>query len=323
MIKTKDLFFPAGQYRKKELYDFKDKFVHYTSADTALKILNNRELWFRNTKCMNDISEIQHGLLIIEKFLTGTDSNKYKNVMFKYFGFDKNDLNIIFERAKNLVLDQCYIASFSQMKKEEQELGLLSMWRAYGSPQNSAAIIFNREPYLRSGNTLGIYMNSVEYGNEDDLYKYFDIFCDNLEDYRKEIIERFGEPRNERIKENLKSILFSKYIFLMTCFKNKIFSEENEWRSIFIPDFNDTGSLQRDIVTLDGSPQIIYKLSLENAVFCNKKNTALNSLIYKILIGPGKNVDVVQNSFQILLKDLGVSEAFEKVHLTNIPLRVS
>ena len=37
------------------------RFVHYTSADAALKIIGSKRVWMRNTTCMADYREVQHG----------------------------------------------------------------------------------------------------------------------------------------------------------------------------------------------------------------------------------------------------------------------
>src|SRR5229473_2101546 len=37
------------------------RFVHYTSADTAMSILRSKELWMRKSSCMNDFLEVQYG----------------------------------------------------------------------------------------------------------------------------------------------------------------------------------------------------------------------------------------------------------------------
>ena len=38
------------------------RFVHYTSADAAAKILETKQVWLRKTSCMNDYMEVRHGL---------------------------------------------------------------------------------------------------------------------------------------------------------------------------------------------------------------------------------------------------------------------
>jgi hypothetical protein len=37
------------------------RFVHYTSAESALKIITSKRLWMRNTTCMADYREVRHG----------------------------------------------------------------------------------------------------------------------------------------------------------------------------------------------------------------------------------------------------------------------
>src|SRR5262249_7156591 len=43
------------------------RFVHYTSAEAALKIIRSKRLWMRNTTCMADYSEVQHGVEMLRK----------------------------------------------------------------------------------------------------------------------------------------------------------------------------------------------------------------------------------------------------------------
>src|SRR5712664_1310320 len=49
------------------------RFVHYTSAEAALKIIRSKRMWMRNTTCMTDYREVQHGLKIIETHSCLTD----------------------------------------------------------------------------------------------------------------------------------------------------------------------------------------------------------------------------------------------------------
>ena len=56
-----ETFFPEEIAAQDNVTSNGGKLVHYTSADTALKIINNEELWLRDTSCMNDSSEIIYG----------------------------------------------------------------------------------------------------------------------------------------------------------------------------------------------------------------------------------------------------------------------
>lgn len=41
--------------------------AYYTTAETALLILSNQEIWLRNASVMNDFSEIKYGIYLIKR----------------------------------------------------------------------------------------------------------------------------------------------------------------------------------------------------------------------------------------------------------------
>jgi hypothetical protein len=43
------------------------RYVHYTTADAALKIIGTKRLWMRNTTCMDDYREVEHGFGYLQK----------------------------------------------------------------------------------------------------------------------------------------------------------------------------------------------------------------------------------------------------------------
>jgi hypothetical protein len=43
------------------------RFVYYTTADTAVKIIKNKEIWMRKSHLMNDYREIEHGFDCLHK----------------------------------------------------------------------------------------------------------------------------------------------------------------------------------------------------------------------------------------------------------------
>lgn len=63
----------VGQRQKRygEAYDKQAaRFVHYTSTDAGLKIIDSKRLWMRNTTCMADSREVQHGYDIIRQIFS-------------------------------------------------------------------------------------------------------------------------------------------------------------------------------------------------------------------------------------------------------------
>jgi hypothetical protein len=45
----------------------KQRFVHYTSADAAMSMIRNKEVWMRKASMMNDFSEVEYGIELIIK----------------------------------------------------------------------------------------------------------------------------------------------------------------------------------------------------------------------------------------------------------------
>lgn len=43
-------------------------FVHYTSAENGINIIKNKEIWLRNVRCMNDFSEVEHGMSVLQSY---------------------------------------------------------------------------------------------------------------------------------------------------------------------------------------------------------------------------------------------------------------
>src|SRR5262245_31335263 len=44
------------------------RFVHYTTAEAALSIIRTKRFWLRNTNCMADYREVQHGFDIFNRY---------------------------------------------------------------------------------------------------------------------------------------------------------------------------------------------------------------------------------------------------------------
>src|ERR1700722_17593128 len=74
VLKLESIFMPHYTKRRNVLYDNRTKdyarFVHYTSADAALKIINSKRVWMRNTTCMSDYREVQHGYDVLNKIFS-------------------------------------------------------------------------------------------------------------------------------------------------------------------------------------------------------------------------------------------------------------
>ncbi len=134
-------FFKIDQYASEIEYA---PFVHYTSAEAAIKIIEKKEIWMRSAICMSDYREVQHGQDILLRYFNNT---VYKDAFLKTFDSIFPDvglkaLQIFFSNFPNVLLDT-YITSISEHLQDENPNGRLSMWRAFGNSPTRVAIVFN------------------------------------------------------------------------------------------------------------------------------------------------------------------------------------
>ena len=167
------IFSPVAKRRRDEWYGNKShsssaRFVHYTSADSALKIISSKRLWMRNTTCMSDYREVQHGFELLNRFFS--DESK-KNVFIAALDTCSPDSA---EEAINLFNQwwsdtqfNTYITSVSEHDDEEDLHGRLSMWRAFGAITTRVAIVFNIPWFSAGALALNLSLNPVAYLNEE------------------------------------------------------------------------------------------------------------------------------------------------------------
>ena len=114
-FKSLDLF-PYAKQRAKCWISPSDKlckFSHYTSADTAIKIIRTRELWMRNVRTMNDFSEVKHGLELHDKALKKFNG-RIKSAWGKIDPEWANQLDLNNDWLRQTLLKKSYVTSFAE-----------------------------------------------------------------------------------------------------------------------------------------------------------------------------------------------------------------
>ena len=180
--KIASIFLPHLITEQQRLGDSEDiVFVHYTSAETAYKILDTQSVWMRNARLMNDYREISHGVDEITKFFGIRNPrgrtfwerlNQIHPGIFEYA--DEDFTNINFDLENNT-----YLASFSEHSLVHDPIGRLSMWRAYGG-KGGIALLLNRCPFLSENRTSDAWVYPVNYWEEDDIGNNFYAIMDNI-----------------------------------------------------------------------------------------------------------------------------------------------
>ena len=308
-----EIFFPHHNQQLKRAEEEEINYAHYTNADTAYKIIKNQEIWLRKVTVMNDYREFEHGKDSLIKIIDDTNEGKSFREIFDSIAPNVFDIAYAkFKQWGDYIKDDFYISCFSEHRQEEDKLGKLSMWRAYGG-HAGVAIIFKRDFFRNSHQ--GLSFSSVIYT------------CQIKGELIKEIT-RLGNSilsQKDNVKSTqynlLENYLFNVFRFAALCNKHQGFEEEKEWRLIATASLLPEESLTtQEIVTIQGTPQNIVKINLENADFGNLK---FKDMIDKIIIGPSERPDEIRESIISALKDIGAENPEAMVNMSDIPLRIN
>ena len=74
------------------------RFVHYTQADAAMSILKDEVVWMRNASCMNDFTEVEHGLNCLSSAYRANGGSKFKGALDRIFDGARGELEALFDR---------------------------------------------------------------------------------------------------------------------------------------------------------------------------------------------------------------------------------
>ena len=307
------IFFPDYISRIESLVQSNRKFVQYTSAEAASRIISNREIWLRNTRCMNDFSEVEHGIKCLIYALRNTEEGKgFEAVLDKIFPDLFKELFVLFEEWLPLFRTGTFIMCVSEHLETENKYGRLSMWRAYGKGQ-SVAIVLNPKPFLSDSNALKAYTSPVFYMEPED----FNIEIENL----SRRIDENAEFLTEIGRDLFRSSLFSFFRSATLCTKHPGFKEELEWRVFYNPKMESSQYILKEIRSIEGVPQEIFKIPLYNIPEHGFYGAEVPELVEKIIIGPNDHQAVLANTFAELLRDAGCDDADERIRFSGIPLR--
>lgn len=311
--KTKQLLFPFLYNKTKMAAANAQRFVHYTSATAALQILRSKEFWMREPSCMNDYTEVQHGINCIIKAYNSENTGKdFKNAISQV---NPEILRIIDRLFSNSPFDprrNHFIVSVSEHDDSEDNYGRLSMWRAYGQGCG-IGIVLKPDPLMNSPGIYKIQTTPVAYQNEIIFEKEFQIIADNI----KNNIDFFKSIPTENFTLYIADML--RFAALAT--KHAAFLEEREWRLIYSPDLIKSDYMEAEPVTVAGIPQIIYKIPLCSTANGTISGGELPSLIDRIIIGPTQYPVPIQKAFIAALIEAKVPEAEKRVIISGVPLR--
>jgi hypothetical protein len=319
-VRLESIFMPHARKQREALYVGSSglkpwaRFVHYTSAEAALKIIESKRVWMRNTTCMADYSEVQHGYQILQRFF----ANEARKRQF-YEALDAVSPNIaaealcLFDQWWNNIRFGTYITSISEHDHKEDLHGRLSMWRAFGGNAARVAIVL-RLPWFSTGSdALNLMVSPVAYLPEEDAHAVL-----------SEVIENIRSNRDFLVSIERTSVVATVFTMLVagvTCLKHEGFHEEREWRVIYGPDRSPSTLMESSIEVVGGIPQIIYKLPLDVKVSDSLADLDLARMFDRLIIGPSQFSWSMYEAFAKALTAMGVEQSETRVVTSGIPIR--
>ena len=317
--KLEGIFLPHARKQRDDLYagyadEDSPRFVHYTSARNALSIIQTKRLWMRNTNCMADFREVQHGFDILAKFF----SDKPKLDGFTSAvdqcapGIALEAINL-FNQWWTDTRQHTYISSISEHLSTEDVHGRLSMWRAFGDDTAKVGIVFRIPKLSGAAMSLALLFSPVAYLTEIETH---DLIGQVIENVNSNTDFLQGIDRGEIL-----AWVFTMLLSGVTCQKHEGFTEEREWRAIYSPNRNPSPLMENSIEVISDIPQTIYKIPLDSSMSSELADLDFAVMFDRLIIGPTQYPVVMMDTFKTALEASGVANAGEKIFASLIPIR--
>jgi hypothetical protein len=308
-------FYPEALKQRAVLMQGNGRFVHYTRAENALKIIRNKKVWMRKPQWMNDYSEIEHGFRSLRyMFHEGEGGKRFKAALGAAFPDWTEKVLKPFDEWIGNYQRNSYVACVSGHDPRDDDGGRLTMWRAYCPNGEGVALVLKSTPFTTISDVLGAYSFPVSYRSQQEVDAFFGKIAENVE-RETDFIKNY--PEQDRIV----ALLHELFRFEMLCTKHHSFLDEREWRIVYSPDRDNRPAkhLSKSVEIIGGAPQPVYSIPLEELP---GYDISIPSILDRVIIGPSRFPEAVFESFVHELGVAGVEEPLEKVFYSGIPLRL-
>lgn len=306
------IFFPVAYPKFEARRKADGRFAYYTSAETAVQVLKNQELWMRNTATMNDFQEIEHGIRLLNQAMGSNLGKRFRSILDSCAPKVAGNVDALFQAYLPEIKANTFITCLSEHDETEDLHGRLSMWRAYGG-RNGVALIFKGNA-IWSESELGPTSSPVEYLDESGFELTMEEVINKIEQNRS-LIE-------ELPVQYVVDVLLAMFHGAVLCVKHPGFAEEREWRISLSPYFNRNHKVPCDVAVVRGTPQEVMKIPLRNIPEIGWEGVDLSTMLERIIIGPCDFPTITKQALCRILKDkLDIEDAERMVTISGIPLR--
>jgi hypothetical protein len=311
--KVRQILFPEAARRLQAVREHGRRFVHYTSAEVAVSIIRNARVWMRNATTMNDFMEVEHGLFVLARAYNGDPGKSvFRPAIDAVFPGSSDWLKEFFNSWQPSLKTETYLTCVSEHHDDEDTLGRLSMWRAYGG-RSGVALVLRPDAFQLNSHALNAYSSPVIYPTQSEFDTLFLEVAGNIVRER-DFLQSLG-------KELFQQTLFNMCRYAALCTKHPGFKEEKEWRVVHSPAIHPSKRLETSVETVRGTTQRVYKIPLEDVPEEGLVGLKIPALLDRIIIGPTDHPHIMADAFRDLLRSAGVEDAHDKVWVSDIPLR--
>jgi hypothetical protein len=267
VIKFESIFMPLARKQRDAHYNRQPsaamaepaRFVHYTSAEAALSIINSKRMWMRNAMSMADYREVQHGFDILQGFFSDkTKLAAFTSALDASAPGAAQEAVTVFNQHWNTTRFHTYIASISEHVATEDTHGRLSMWRAFGGNAPRVALVFKLPWESTGGIALNLLFSPVAYLTEEEAHATIHQVIDNIK-------ENAGFLRSYD-RQLIVTNVFTMLLAGVTCLKHEGFREEREWRAIYSRHRLPSPLMECSTKVIGGVPQVVYSIPLDETV---------------------------------------------------------
>lgn len=289
--------------------------AHYTSIKTIESIIKNEELWLSHPLNMNDLEELQFGMVM------GANTFRYGNILKNHLQsnvfakliehFDK-----FYKEYETNHLFDTYVLCFAEHNQDDND-GVLSMWRAYGANGDGAAIVFDTSRINPSNDNPAFILGKVYYVNQNErvtwVYKKLQIIADFISD----------KTMDDEDLYEIAYYFFARLKSFSLFTKHTGFREENEWRMAYLKE-RDQNNIAETFLSYNHTskgiePILKYNLKKLNQIF--RTNYVFEDLIDRIILGPTTSSPLAMYAVLRMLEQMGKTEIINKVIPSSIPYR--
>jgi hypothetical protein len=298
---------------------------HYTSLEGLLGIIQSESIRATHVRCLNDHTEFRNAF-----------DSKYTEALIKSLDWIAKEKPVAEWFARLLPQDKdhdAFLTSFTDdeavSEGEESRPGdRLSQWRAYASGSGGFSLGFDSTQILAGWNKCPLKATKGRirrirclYSAEDKEKIIREIGAYSrkyLQDFLAEEKNAFVEEKHREPNEGENLVFFKKsairvlaasFVHYFSCaggFKDEAFSEEHEWRILFV--VNRQNLLEKQLLT-QGIPIIHFRsgrFGVTPFIELPLGLTTPNSPLRRIVIGPSPHEDEAVRAVEFLLASRGI-----------------